>query len=57
MLGELKILELREKARTALKDRFSVKDFHSAVLAAGTVPLDVLEREIDVYIRSVLGKS
>jgi uncharacterized protein (DUF885 family) len=57
MLGELKILELREKARTALKDRFSMKEFHNAVLATGTVPLDVLERQINAYIRSVSGKS
>jgi uncharacterized protein (DUF885 family) len=57
MLGELKILELREKARTALKDRFSMKAFHNAVLTTGTVPLDVLEQQIDAYIRSTSGKS
>jgi uncharacterized protein (DUF885 family) len=57
LLGELKILELREKARTALKDRFSMKEFHNAVLTTGTVPLDVLERQIDTYIRSTSGKS
>ena len=57
MLGELKILELREKARRELGDRFSMKAFHNAALGTGTVPLDVLERQIDAYIRSTSGKS
>jgi uncharacterized protein (DUF885 family) len=34
-----------------------MKEFHNAVLATGTVPLDVLERQINAYIRSVSGKS
>ena len=45
MMGELKILELRDKAKKALGDKFSIREFHSAVLAAGTVPLDLLERQ------------
>ena len=51
MMGELKILELRDKARKALGDKFSIKDFHNAVLSAGTVPLDLLERRVDAYLR------
>jgi uncharacterized protein (DUF885 family)/quercetin dioxygenase-like cupin family protein len=51
MMGELKILELRDKAKRALGDKFSVKDFHNAVLATGTVPLDLLERQVDAYLR------
>ena len=47
LIGQLKILELREKARRALGDRFSLKDFHDAILSAGTLPLDMLERELD----------
>jgi uncharacterized protein (DUF885 family) len=50
MLGELKIIELRDKAKRALGDRYSPKDFHRAVLRTGTVPLELLEREIDAYI-------
>ena len=57
MIGELKILELRDKAQAALGARFSVREFHNAVLRAGTVPLDLLERQIDAYIRSASGKS
>jgi uncharacterized protein (DUF885 family) len=50
MLGKIKITELRERARRALGERYSPKEFHRAVLAAGTVPLELLEREVDAYI-------
>ena len=53
MLGELKILELRDKARKALGERFSLKEFHNTVLGTGTVPLDLLEQQLDAYIRDV----
>ncbi|MFK7886410.1 MAG: DUF885 family protein [Gammaproteobacteria bacterium] len=49
-IGMLKILELREKARTALGERFDIRDFHRAVLGNGDVPLFLLERQIDHYI-------
>jgi uncharacterized protein (DUF885 family) len=52
MLGELKIIELREKARTALGGRFSLQKFHNFVFETGSVPLDILERQLDAYIRS-----
>ena len=52
MIGQLRIVELREKARAALGSRFSMKTFHSVVLGAGAVPLHMLEDEIDAYIRS-----
>src|SRR5207237_3339150 len=38
MIGELKILELRDRAKASLKNRFSERAFHNAVLAPGTVP-------------------
>lgn len=47
MIGQLKILELRERAKTRLKDRFSERAFHNAVLGPGSVPLDLLEREVE----------
>jgi uncharacterized protein (DUF885 family) len=53
MIGQLKIVELREKARAALGDRFSLRGFHTAVLNAGSVPLEILERHIDSFIRSI----
>ena len=52
MLGELKIIELRERAKKAFGDRFSFKQFHNVVLDAGTLPLNLLERQVDSYIRS-----
>jgi uncharacterized protein (DUF885 family) len=52
MLGQLKLIEVRDKARTALGDRFSFKDYHNAVLGIGTLPLTMLEQQVDIYIRS-----
>jgi uncharacterized protein (DUF885 family) len=52
LIGQLRIIELREKARAALGDRFSMKAFHNVVLDVGTVPLQILESEVDAYIRS-----
>ena len=51
MLGQLKLVELREKARAALGQRFSIREFHNVVLGTGTVPIELLERQIDAYIR------
>ena len=50
MVGRIKILELREKAKNALGNRFDIKDFHSVVLMNGVLPLTVLEKLIDDYI-------
>jgi uncharacterized protein (DUF885 family) len=50
MIGQLRIIELRERAREALGERFSMQDFHNVVLGLGVVPLTVLEREVDAYI-------
>ncbi len=49
-IGMLKILELRERAKGALGDRFDIRDFHDVVLKNGAVPLPVLEELIDAYI-------
>ncbi|HEY6138755.1 MAG TPA: DUF885 domain-containing protein [Thermoanaerobaculia bacterium] len=42
-IGQLKILELREKQKQKLGDKFDIRAFHDAVLDSGPVPLDVLE--------------
>ena len=50
MIGRVKILELRERAKNELGNRFDIKDFHSAVLMNGILPLTVLEAVVDDYI-------
>jgi uncharacterized protein (DUF885 family) len=49
-IGMLKILELRAHAKTALGDRFDLRDFHDVVLKNGAVPLVVLEEIVQTYI-------
>jgi len=51
-IGSLKIQELRERAKQALGDRFSMPAFHDAVLAEGGLPLSVLDAQIDRWIAS-----
>jgi uncharacterized protein (DUF885 family) len=50
MVGQLKIIELRDRARAALGDRFDIRRFHNVVLDQGALPLTVLEQQVDVWI-------
>jgi hypothetical protein len=49
-VGQLKILELRERAKAALGPKFSLKDFHTVVLENGGVPLTLLDSLVDEWI-------
>src|SRR5207237_5937937 len=49
-LGDRTLLEARSRAEKALGDRFNVRAFHDAVLELGSVPLPVLETQIDRFI-------
>jgi uncharacterized protein (DUF885 family) len=48
--GQLNILEMREKARRELGQRFDLRAFHDAVLAQGALPLDVLDDQLNAWI-------
>ena len=49
-IGQLKILELRDRAKAALGDKFDLRAFHDQVLDSGALPLDVLSERIDAWI-------
>ena len=49
-MGQLKVLELRDKAKTALGSKFDIKAFHDQVLDSGALPMDVLEQRVDAWI-------
>lgn len=51
-IGMMKILELREKAKSKLGNQFKLKEFHNVILKNGAVPLDILEEIINNYINA-----
>ncbi len=51
-IGQLKILELRARAKAALGERFDIRAFHDTLLATGAVPLEIVERTIDAWIET-----
>lgn len=55
-IGEIKIRALRKRAEEALGKNFNIGDFHEAILRNGSVPLSVLESEIDHYINEASKK-
>jgi uncharacterized protein (DUF885 family) len=49
-IGQMKILELRQKAKEELGSKFDIRGFHDTVVDAGPLPLDVLEKRVDNWI-------
>lgn len=49
-IGMLKLLELREKAKAELGDKFNLQDYHEVVLKNGSMPIAILERVVNRYI-------
>jgi uncharacterized protein (DUF885 family) len=56
-VGMMKILEVREKAKTALGDKFVLGEFHDVVLKNGAVPLDILDRLVGKWITKKLASD
>ena len=56
-MGMLQILELRDRAKNEMGDKFDLKQFHSIVLDQGIVPLFILEDLIDEWIKSKIKQS
>lgn len=56
-IGELTIKRLRKQAQSELGDKFDVRDFHKAILEHGSVPLSILEQNIDLYIKEMQKAS
>lgn len=56
-IGQLKIIELRERARRLLGSRFDVRAFHDEVLSGGSLPLDVLEARVNGWIHDLQARG
>ncbi|NQZ81794.1 MAG: DUF885 domain-containing protein [Colwellia sp.] len=54
MIGMLKIIELRDRAKGQLGDNYDVREFHSTVIGSGAMPLDILDNMINQYITNKL---
>jgi uncharacterized protein (DUF885 family) len=52
MIGNIRIRELRAKAEKALGPKFDLRRFHDAVLLQGSVPLDVLEAQVEAWVEA-----
>jgi uncharacterized protein (DUF885 family) len=56
-LGELKVIELRDKAKAAQGSAFDPRRIHAEVLRDGSMPLDILEAKIDRWIAAPAGQA
>ncbi len=55
-MGQLKLIELRERARTTLGPKFRLADYHDVVIDNGALPLDILEQRVDTWIAAGGGR-
>lgn len=53
-IGMLKILELRDKAKNTLGDKFDIREFHDEILKYGPLPLNVVEQKVDAWANKKL---
>ena len=54
-IGQMKISELRARAKRELGPKFDLREYNDAVLETGSVPLEALERHIDAWIEARKG--
>lgn len=54
-VGELKLIELRERAKQKLGNKFDIKSFHDEILKDGSLPLSILEAKINRWIESMVS--
>ncbi|HEV2618331.1 MAG TPA: DUF885 domain-containing protein, partial [Acidobacteriaceae bacterium] len=54
-MGQLKLLELRDRAKTALGPKFDIRAFHDVILDSGALPLDILEQQVNDWIATQKG--
>ncbi len=56
-MGQLKIRELRERAKKQLGSSFDIKAFHDEILDGGALPLDLLESRVDGWLKAQAPKA
>ncbi|HEV2196662.1 MAG TPA: DUF885 domain-containing protein [Candidatus Acidoferrum sp.] len=56
-IGQLKIIELRERAKKELGSKFDIRSFHDTVLSGGALPLDLLEKRINEWVEAQRGAA
>lgn len=49
-IGQLKIMELRDKAKIELGDNFDIRDYHDFILSFGSIPLSIMEEKVNEFI-------
>ena len=49
-ISQLKIMELRDKAKAELGDNFDIRDYHDFILSFGSIPLSIMEEKVDEFI-------
>lgn len=55
-VGQLKFLDLRKKAEIELKDAFNIRQFHDQILSYGALPLNVLDQQMDLWLKKEKSK-